>query len=54
MKIKKLILICLIASYLSSIYAQNIRALGTTIVDENQDEVLLRGVGLGGWMLQEG
>ncbi|MDA9640252.1 carbohydrate-binding protein, partial [Flavobacteriaceae bacterium] len=31
-----------------------IRALGTTIVDENQDEVLLRGVGLGGWMLQEG
>jgi len=36
------------------LYGQNIRALGTTIVDENQDEVLLRGVGLGGWMLQEG
>ena len=40
--------------YLGSLGAQNIRALGTTIVDENQDEVLLRGVGLGGWMLQEG
>ena len=40
--------------YVSSLGAQNIRALGTTIVDENQDEVLLRGVGLGGWMLQEG
>ena len=51
---KKLIIILLIASYLSPLYGQNIRALGTTIVDENQDEVLLRGVGLGGWMLQEG
>ena len=40
--------------YVGSLGAQNIRALGTTIVDENQDEVLLRGVGLGGWMLQEG
>lgn len=39
---------------MSPLYGQNIRALGTTIVDENQDEVLLRGVGLGGWMLQEG
>jgi aryl-phospho-beta-D-glucosidase BglC (GH1 family) len=51
---KKLIIILLIASYLSPLYGQNIRALGTTIVDENQNEVLLRGVGLGGWMLQEG
>ena len=51
---KKLIIILLIASYLIPLYGQNIRALGTTIVDENQDEVLLRGVGLGGWMLQEG
>ena len=54
MRMKKLIIILLIASYLSPLYGQNIRALGTTIVDENQDEVLLRGVGLGGWMLQEG
>lgn len=54
MRMKKLIIILLIASYLSPLYGQNIRALGTTIVDENQNEVLLRGVGLGGWMLQEG
>ena len=54
MKVKKLVLIFLIMGYVSSLGAQNIRALGTTIVDENQDEVLLRGVGLGGWMLQEG
>ena len=54
MKVKKLVLIFLIMGYLGSLGAQNIRALGTTIVDENQDEVLLRGVGLGGWMLQEG
>ena len=51
---KKLIITFLISSCLSPLYGQNIRALGTTIVDENQDEVLLRGVGLGGWMLQEG
>ena len=51
---KKLIITFLISSYLIPLYGQNIRALGTTIVDENQDEVLLRGVGLGGWMLQEG
>jgi len=54
MKVKKLVLIFLIMGYVGSLGAQNIRALGTTIVDENQDEVLLRGVGLGGWMLQEG
>ena len=54
MKMKKLIIIFLINCYLIPLYGQNIRALGTTIVDENQDEVLLRGVGLGGWMLQEG
>ena len=51
---KKLIITFLISSCLIPLYGQNIRALGTTIVDENQDEVLLRGVGLGGWMLQEG
>ncbi len=27
---------------------------GTKIVDENNNEVILRGIGLGGWMLQEG
>ena len=51
---KRLILILSILSSVGLLAAQNIRALGTTIVDENQEEVLLRGVGLGGWMLQEG
>mgnify|MGYP000093379529 FL=1 len=27
---------------------------GKAIVNENQDTVLLRGMGLGGWMVQEG
>ena len=27
---------------------------GKTIVNENQDTILLRGMGLGGWMVQEG
>ena len=51
---KRLLLILSILSSVGLLAAQNIRALGTTIVDENQEEVLLRGVGLGGWMLQEG
>ena len=51
---KRLLLILSILSSVGLVAAQNIRALGTTIVDENQEEVLLRGVGLGGWMLQEG
>jgi len=29
-------------------------ASGKVIVNENQDTILLRGMGLGGWMLQEG
>lgn len=31
-----------------------LRASGTRIVDGNDREILLRGMGLGGWMLQEG
>ena len=27
---------------------------GTQIVDESGQEIILRGIGLGGWMLQEG
>jgi endoglucanase len=34
--------------------AQNIKAVGNKIVDESGNEVILRGMGLGGWMLQEG
>jgi aryl-phospho-beta-D-glucosidase BglC (GH1 family) len=37
------------------IYAQGfLKASGTRIVNEKNENVLLRGMGLGGWMLQEG
>ncbi|SDT90904.1 Por secretion system C-terminal sorting domain-containing protein [Polaribacter sp. Hel1_33_78] len=34
--------------------SQGLRTLGKKIVNLNSEEVLLKGVGLGGWMLQEG
>lgn len=34
--------------------AQGLRAEGKKIIDQNGNEVLLRGMGLGGWMLMEG
>ena len=37
----------------SIVSAQGLKASGKKIVDENGNEVLLRGMGLGGWMLQE-
>ena len=36
------------------LYTQGLRTLGKKIINSNGDEVLLKGVGLGGWMLQEG
>ena len=36
-------------------YSQGfLRTQGKVIINENQDTILLRGIGLGGWMLQEG
>ncbi|RPE05996.1 carbohydrate-binding protein [Chitinophaga lutea] len=40
--------------FLSSHAQGFLRTAGTRIVNEKGDNVLLRGVGLGGWMLQEG
>lgn len=34
-------------------YAQGLKASGKKIIDVNGNEVILRGMGLGGWMLQE-
>ena len=34
--------------------SQGLRTLGKKIVNSNSEEILLKGVGLGGWMLQEG
>lgn len=45
----------LLAGLVSSLQGQGfLKAAGTRIVNENNENVLLRGVGLGGWMLQEG
>ena len=49
---KYLIYIFLAFVFISN--AQGLRTLGKNIVNSNGDEVLLKGVGLGGWMLQEG
>ena len=35
-------------------YGQLLSTSGSQIIDDNNQEILLRGVGLGGWMLQEG
>ena len=49
---KYLIYIFLAFVFISN--GQGLRTLGKNIVNFNGDEVLLKGVGLGGWMLQEG
>jgi hypothetical protein len=50
-------IIFLLSTFLVSISAHAegyLKALGKKVVDANGNEVLLRGMGLGGWMLQEG
>ncbi|RYY54452.1 MAG: carbohydrate-binding protein [Chitinophagaceae bacterium] len=37
-----------------SLHAQNLRTDGQRIVNDKNENVVLRGMGLGGWMLQEG
>ena len=49
------LLIILICSIFSRGFAQGfLKAEGKNIIDENGKKILLRGIGLGGWMLQEG
>lgn len=48
------LLILLLAFCYTSSTAQYLKADGKRIVDENDQEIILRGIGLGGWMLQEG
>jgi len=47
-----LFIILILVSF--SVNAQMLSTSGHNIVNSNNEEVLLRGVGLGGWMLQEG
>jgi hypothetical protein len=49
---RKVTLFLLLLIY-STIYSQNLRTLDKDIVDENNNEIILRSAGLGGWMLQD-
>lgn len=49
----KLLLVLTVLLINLSATAQGLKASGKKIVDENGNEVILRGMGLGGWMLQE-
>jgi hypothetical protein len=51
--IKKYIMYLLLIGTIS-LNAQGLRTLGKKIINSKGEEVLLKGVGLGGWMLQEG
>lgn len=48
------VLAILLSSYTQTQAQGFLRADGKRIVNENNENILLRGVGLGGWMLQEG
>ncbi|MDN3642847.1 carbohydrate-binding protein [Lutimonas halocynthiae] len=52
MKRKLLLLIMVLTS--GFIWSQNLKTEGKKIVDGNGNEVILKGAGLGGWMLMEG
>ena len=51
---KKYLLLLLVAFISFNASGQFLSTQGTDIVDENGDPYILRGIGLGGWMLQEG
>lgn len=52
-KIVELLLIIFAILFNLNASAQGLKASGKKIVDENGNEIILRGMGLGGWMLQE-
>lgn len=55
MNFSKLSIACLLFFFIHySANAQFLRTKGTQIVNEQNEPVILRGMGLGGWMLQEG
>lgn len=53
-KMKKISVILLIISFGASAHAQMLRTSGTKIVDDNNNEVLLKGLNTNNWLLQEG
>lgn len=53
-KLTGLVLVCLFLLASLQVSAQYLHTSGKKIVDKDNKEVILRGMGLGGWMLQEG
>ncbi|NVO18529.1 MAG: carbohydrate-binding protein [Bacteroidetes bacterium] len=54
-KLTKILFLCSGLLLISTIVlAQGLKTSGKKIVDQNGNEVILRGMGLGGWMIQEG
>lgn len=54
-RVKKFILLITFALLVHSTFSQGfLKTEGKKIVDQNDNEVILRGMGLGGWMLMEG
>jgi hypothetical protein len=55
MKYSRLLVLIVLSSYMNKGAAQGfLKASGPLIVNEKGEKVILRGMGLGGWMLQEG
>jgi hypothetical protein len=56
-RVKEVRFFCLgfvLFSLVTTVQAQYVEAQGKRIVDQEGNELVLRGIGLGGWMLQEG
>ena len=49
-----LLFLLLLIGMSSTVFSQGLKADGKNIVDQNGNNVILRGMGLGGWMIQEG
>jgi endoglucanase len=50
---KRILMVLILTGIGISAYAQGLKTSGRKIIDTNGTEVILRGMGLGGWMLQE-
>ncbi len=50
---RHLIITIIVFAFSKNLAAQGLKASGQQIVDAHGNEVILRGIGLGGWMLQE-
>ncbi|MCR9252093.1 MAG: carbohydrate-binding protein [bacterium] len=54
MKVRNLYILVILMLANQFAYSQFLSTSGKKIIDHNGDEIILKGMGLGGWMLQEG